>query len=112
MEADAKITHAEGGEMGEEGEGESAPRPPMGWAVFLCHEDALAFISCLLFLLFAPDWKFFLRISLFHPPSSPISPWGCFILFPFPSILFRLQMEGKQCRAERGRQLCGAFFTR
>ena len=44
-----------------------------------CHEVASAFISCLLFLLFAPDWKFFLRISLFHPP-----PWGCFILFPPP----------------------------
>ena len=45
----------------------------------------LAFIFCVFsfFLPFsAPDWKFFLRISLFHPPS-PLSLRG---FIPFSSL--------------------------
>lgn len=101
IDDDAKITHAEDGEMGEERKRCSAPMGWLGWAAFLCHEVAFVGIHLLRFLLpllffFAPDWKFFLRISLFHPPS----PLGASIFLP--SFLFHLQMEGKQCRAERG----------
>ena len=87
MDRGRRKDHSRGrGRNGRRGRGRkrSSTSDGMGCLFFLCHEVALAFISCLLFFLFAPDWKFFLRISLFHLPSSPISPWGCFILFPLP----------------------------
>ena len=98
IDDDAKITHAE--------DGESAPRlTPMGWDGLGClfvsrgrvGIHLLRFLPFLFF--FAPDWKFFLRISLFHPPFP--SPSGLHPSF-LPSFLFHLQMEGKQCRAELG----------
>ena len=91
IDDDAKITHAEDGEMGEERKRCSAPMGWLGWAAFLCHEVAFVGIHLLRFLLpflffFAPDWKFFLRISLFHPPS-PLAPSGLHpSFFPFSSI--------------------------
>ena len=75
----------------------------MGWAVFLCHEVALAFISCVSFLFFS----FLRQIGSFSCVSHCFTlhsprPQG-FILPSFlPSFLFHLQMEGKQCRAELG----------
>ena len=91
---------------------------PMGWdgrAAFLCHEVDRVGIHLPRFLLPSVSFLFCARLEVFlaylivSPSISPRSLRASSLLL---SILFHLQMEGKQRHAERARQLSKAFFTR
>ena len=111
IEVDAKISHAEGGEMGEEGEGEKALLDLRWDGLSFCVTRSRWHSSPACSSSFLRQIGSFSCVSHCFTLRLPHLPLG--MLYPSPpSILFRLQMEGKQCRAERGRQLCGAFFTR